>query len=43
MGKAKGEDGVTNEMIKSLGPVGKKRLLKVLNEICETGELPSDI
>ena len=41
MGKAKGEDGVTNEMIKSLGPIGKTKLLMVLNETYETGELPS--
>ena len=42
MGKAKGEDFVTNEMIKSLGIIGK-RFLTVLNEIYESGELPSDL
>ena len=42
-GEAKGEYGVANEMIKFLGPIGKKKLLTVSNEIYETGELPSDV
>ena len=43
MVKAKGEGDVASEIIKSLGPIGKERLLMVLNEIYETGELPPDI
>ena len=43
MGKVKGEDGAANEMFKSLGPIGKKKLLMVLNEIYKTGDLPSDM
>ena len=39
MGKAKGEDGVNNEMIKCLGTIGKKKVLTVFNGIYEIREL----
>ena len=43
MGRAKEENGTAYEMIKFLGPIGKKKLLTVLNEIYETGELLKDM
>ncbi|KAK7094328.1 hypothetical protein V1264_007968 [Littorina saxatilis] len=39
--KAPGPDGVTNEMLKHLGPLAKRTLLKLFNESWKTGTVPA--
>ena len=38
--KAPGPDGVTNDMIKHLGPADKKTLLELFNELWKNGTVP---
>ena len=39
--KAPGPDGVSNDMIRHLGPVAKKTLLELFNESWKTGSVPA--
>ena len=39
--KAPGPDGVTNDMIKHLGPAAKKTLLELFNELWKNGTVPA--
>ncbi len=40
--KAPGPDGVCNEFLKHLGPVGRRLLLELLNDSWRTGQVPAD-
>ncbi|GFS20164.1 LINE-1 retrotransposable element ORF2 protein [Elysia marginata] len=42
-GKATGPDGVAVEMIEALEEYGVEKLTSLLNEIYDTGEIPTDI
>ena len=39
--KAPGPDGITNEMLKLLGPGAKRTLLRIYNQSCSTGTVPT--
>uniref|UniRef100_A0A0B7BV32 Reverse transcriptase domain-containing protein n=1 Tax=Arion vulgaris TaxID=1028688 RepID=A0A0B7BV32_9EUPU len=39
--KAPGADGITNEFLKHLGPLGKRFLLSIFNQCWKTGQVPS--
>ena len=41
--KSPGEDGITTEMWKALGPFGLERLNPLFNEVYDTGNFPEDL
>ena len=41
-GKAEGIDGITNEMIKNTGPLARKMILEMFNNVMTGAQIPSD-